>query len=164
MSMPSLVSPQLSLTPPRRSALAHIPGNEGWPIVGNTLRVLADPKGHVERNSLTYGPVYRTNMFGESQVLAVVSRGGRPDLARQRLGSVRAATLLIVGSADPAVLDLNRRAQARLRCPSRLEVVAGASHLFEEPGTLGQAALLAKDWFCAHLLRPPVPPVVGASR
>jgi len=100
----------------------------------------------------------------ESQVLAVVSRGGRPDLARQRLGSVRAATLLIVGSADPAVLDLNRRAQARLRCPSRLEVVAGASHLFEEPGTLGQAALLAKDWFCAHLLRPPVPPVVGASR
>jgi putative phosphoribosyl transferase len=100
----------------------------------------------------------------ESQVLAVVSRGGRPDLAGQRLGSVRAATLLIVGSADPAVLDLNRRAQARLRCPSRLEVVAGASHLFEEPGTLGQAALLAKDWFCAHLLRPPVPPVVGASR
>src|SRR6266576_3615823 len=66
MSMPGLASPQLSLTPPKRSALTHIPGNEGWPIVGNTLRVLADPKGHVERNSLTYGPVYRTNMFGET--------------------------------------------------------------------------------------------------
>jgi putative phosphoribosyl transferase len=100
----------------------------------------------------------------ESQVQAVVSRGGRPDLAGQRLDSVRAPTLLIVGSADTAVLDLNRRAQARLRCPSRLEVVAGASHLFEEPGTLGQAALLARDWFCAHLLRPPVPPAVEAPR
>src|ERR1041385_8381072 len=69
MSMPSLVSPQLSLTPPRRSALAHIPGNEGWPIVGNTLRVLADPKGHVERNSVMFGPVYRTNMFGETSIV-----------------------------------------------------------------------------------------------
>src|SRR5690348_8417247 len=69
MSMQSLASPQLSLTPPRRSALAHIPGNEGWPIVGNTLRVLADPKGHVERNSVMFGPVYRTNMFGETSVV-----------------------------------------------------------------------------------------------
>src|SRR3954454_16472499 len=69
MSMPSLVSPQLTLSPPRRSALAHIPGNEGWPIVGNTLRVLADPKGHVERNSVMFGPVYRTNMFGETSIV-----------------------------------------------------------------------------------------------
>jgi len=69
MSMPSLASQQLSLTRPKRTALTHIPGNEGWPLLGNTLRVLADPKGHVERNSKLYGPVYRTNMFGETSIV-----------------------------------------------------------------------------------------------
>jgi putative phosphoribosyl transferase len=87
-----------------------------------------------------------------SQIAAVVSRGGRPDLAGRRLADVRAPTLLIVGSADEAVLELNRRAQAQLRCPSQLAVVAGATHLFEEPGTLAEAAILASDWFARYLL------------
>ncbi len=85
-------------------------------------------------------------------ISAVVSRGGRPDLAGQRLAQVRAPTLLIVGSRDVAVLDLNRRAQAALRCPHRLTVVEGATHLFEEPGTLAEAAMHARDWFVEHLL------------
>ena len=84
---------------------------------------------------------------------AVVSRGGRPDLAGPWLARVRAPTLLIVGSADHQVLELNRRAQAKMRCPNRLELVQGATHLFEEPGTLEQAAALARDWFVQHLLR-----------
>lgn len=85
-------------------------------------------------------------------VSAVVSRGGRPDLAWPQLPRVTAPTLLIVGSRDPAVLELNRQAQARLRCPHRLSVVRGATHLFEEPGTLEQVAGLAGDWFAEHLL------------
>jgi len=84
-------------------------------------------------------------------VAAVVSRGGRPDLAGARLARVRAPTLLIVGSLDQLVLRLNREAEARLRCPHRLVVVPGASHLFEEPGTLHSAAALAADWFTDHL-------------
>ena len=87
----------------------------------------------------------------DPQVAAVVSRGGRPDLAAPRLGEVRAPTLLVVGSRDTVVLELNRRAQARMRCESRLTVVPGATHLFEEPGTLEQAAALARDWFVDHL-------------
>jgi putative phosphoribosyl transferase len=80
-----------------------------------------------------------------------VSRGGRPDLAGSRLGAVQAPTLLIVGSADEVVLALNRQAQAQLRCPSELAIVAGATHLFEEPGTLARAAELARDWFVRYL-------------
>ena len=87
-----------------------------------------------------------------STVAAVVSRGGRPDLAGPRLTDVAAPTLLIVGSADEMVLELNRRAQAQLRCPSELAVVEGATHLFEEPGTLAEAAILARDWFTRYLL------------
>ena len=83
---------------------------------------------------------------------AVVSRGGRPDLASPRLGSVRAPTLLIVGGRDDVVLRLNRQAQARLRCENDLAVVPGATHLFEEPGTLTAAAELARDWFAGHLI------------
>ena len=86
----------------------------------------------------------------DPQVAAVVSRGGRPDLAAPRLGEVRAPTLLVVGSRDTVVLELNRRAQARMRCGSRLAVVPGATHLFEEPGTLEQAAALARGWFVDH--------------
>jgi adenine/guanine phosphoribosyltransferase-like PRPP-binding protein len=84
---------------------------------------------------------------------AVVSRGGRPDLAGARLGWVTAPTLLVVGGRDRAVLDLNRRAQAQLRCDNRLAVVPRATHLFEEPGTLQVAAELARDWFVDHLGR-----------
>ena len=83
------------------------------------------------------------------QVGAVVSRGGRPDLAR-RLGAVRAPTLLIVGGADHQVLELNREAQRQLRCPSELAVIPGATHLFEEPGALEQVSRLAIDWLDRH--------------
>jgi putative phosphoribosyl transferase len=88
----------------------------------------------------------------EAQINAVVSRGGRPDLAGARLALVRAPTLLIVGSADHRVLELNRQAQALMRCPNRLELVPGATHLFEEPGTLEWAAILATDWLVQYLL------------
>ena len=86
-------------------------------------------------------------------IAAVVSRGGRPDLARPRLAAVPAPTLLIVGGRDETVLDLNRRAQAELRCENHLAIVPGATHLFEEPGTLDAAAALARDWFLSHLTR-----------
>jgi putative phosphoribosyl transferase len=87
----------------------------------------------------------------DTRVEAVVSRGGRPDLAGPWLAQVRAPTLLIVGSRDRAVLELNRQAQAQLHCESRLAVVPGATHLFEEPGTLAAAAGLARDWLKLHL-------------
>ncbi|MEV7531705.1 phosphoribosyltransferase family protein [Streptomyces hydrogenans] len=83
-------------------------------------------------------------------VAAVVSRGGRPDLAGDRLAGVRAPTLLVVGGSDDLVLDLNRRAGELLRCEHRLEVVPGAGHLFEEPGALEEVAALATDWFAGH--------------
>ena len=85
------------------------------------------------------------------EVAAVVSRGGRPDLAMPRLAQVRAPTLFIVGALDDVVLGLNREAQRHLRCESKLAVVPGASHLFEEPGTLERAAGLARDWFTRYL-------------
>ena len=85
------------------------------------------------------------------RVAAVVSRGGRPDLAAPRLGAVRAPTLLIVGGEDDVVLELNRRARAQMRCETALQIVPGATHLFEEPGTLAVAAELARDWFLDHL-------------
>jgi len=84
-------------------------------------------------------------------VAAVVSRGGRPDLAGERLDAVGAPTLLIVGSRDETVLTLNRSARARLRCEADLEVVPGAGHLFEEPGTLERVCELAADWFVPRL-------------
>ena len=83
----------------------------------------------------------------ECDVSAIVSRGGRPDLAGAALPRVTAPTLLVVGSQDPVVIDLNRRALAHLACEARLEIVAGATHLFEEPGTLEQVAALATAWF-----------------
>ena len=87
------------------------------------------------------------------QIDAIVSRGGRPDLAAPRLGLVRAPTLLIVGGLDTEVLALNRAAHERLRAESQLVVVPGASHLFEEPGTLAEVADLARAWFVDHLGR-----------
>jgi putative phosphoribosyl transferase len=82
---------------------------------------------------------------------AVVSRGGRPDLAREALPRVLAPTLLLVGGADTVVLELNQRAFDRLRCPKALEVVPGATHLFSEPGTLERVAELAAGWFTRSL-------------
>jgi putative phosphoribosyl transferase len=82
---------------------------------------------------------------------AIVSRGGRPDLAGPLLPEVTAPTLLIVGGADTQVLALNREALALMRCERALEVVPGATHLFEEPGALEAVVGLARDWFIAHL-------------
>lgn len=81
----------------------------------------------------------------------VVSRGGRPDLAGQALRKVTAPTLLIVGGEDPLVIQLNEQALRALRCEKALRIVAGASHLFEEPGTLDSVAHLAAEWFVEHL-------------
>lgn len=85
------------------------------------------------------------------KVAAVVSRGGRPDLANGLLRKVEAPTLLIVGGRDETVLELNRQAQAAIPAECEVAVVPGATHLFEEPGTLEQVAALARDWFLGHL-------------
>jgi putative phosphoribosyl transferase len=86
-----------------------------------------------------------------SEVQALVLRGGRPDLAAPLLPAVTAATLLVVGGCDDSVLALNRRAQAELRCPNRLVVVPGATHLFEETGALESVAAHARAWFAEWL-------------
>jgi dienelactone hydrolase len=86
-----------------------------------------------------------------AHVRTLVSRGGRPDLAGEHLGRVRQPTLLIVGQRDPAVLELNRQAMQKLAGETRLVIVPGASHLFEEPGALEHVAQLARDWFTEHL-------------
>ncbi len=86
-------------------------------------------------------------------VAAVVSRGGRPDLAMEHLPRVRAPTLLIVGGLDVPVIDMNRQAAAALTCEQELEIVPGATHLFEEPGKLEAVAALARDWFVSRLSR-----------
>jgi dienelactone hydrolase len=85
-------------------------------------------------------------------IAAVVSRGGRPDLAAANVFShVQAPTLLIVGELDTVVIEMNRRAMAQLTCPVHLEIIPGATHLFEESGTLDQVTVLATEWFAQHL-------------
>jgi putative phosphoribosyl transferase len=86
----------------------------------------------------------------EAQIAAVVSRGGRPDLAGHRLSEVRSSTLFIVGGRDQVVEQLNRQAQDQLRCESRLVIIPGATHLFEEPDTLEEVAAVACDWLLSH--------------
>jgi putative phosphoribosyl transferase len=85
------------------------------------------------------------------RVSAVVSRGGRPDLAGEELRHVRAPTLLVVGGLDTVVIEMNKRAMERLAAPVELAIVPGATHLFEEPGTLEQVAQLARDWLARYL-------------
>jgi dienelactone hydrolase len=82
---------------------------------------------------------------------AVVSRGGRPDLAGEALTKVQAPTLLIVGGNDDIVIELNEQARDRMRCEVKLEIIPGATHLFEEPGTLERVAKLASDWFVKNI-------------
>jgi putative phosphoribosyl transferase len=99
------------------------------------------------------------------RVCAVVSRGGRPDLAGAALARVEAPTLLLVGGADTVVLDLNRKAMALLRCDKQLQIIPGAAHLFEEPGALKKVAALARDWFLEKLPSPaPINPAGGRAR
>lgn len=93
----------------------------------------------------------QASMYQSDHVAAVVCRGGRPDLAMDSLEYVRAPTLLIVGSRDTFVLDLNEKAFRALHEPKQLRIVKGATHLFEEPGTLSEVAILAKEWFLAYL-------------
>jgi putative phosphoribosyl transferase len=85
------------------------------------------------------------------EIGVVVSRGGRPDLAGDALSRVKAPTLLVVGGEDHVVIDLNEQARAQMRCEGKIEIVPGATHLFEEPGALEQVANLASDWFTRHL-------------
>jgi putative phosphoribosyl transferase len=87
-------------------------------------------------------------------IAAVVSRGGRPDLAGDRLAQVTAATLLIVGGADHGVIELNQEAYERLQCEKRIEIVPEAKHLFEEPGAMDHVADLARRWFVKHVRAP----------
>jgi putative phosphoribosyl transferase len=90
-----------------------------------------------------------------SQVGAVVSRGGRPDLAGDALPHVTAPTLLIVGERDVPVIEMNEEALAKLNCDKELKIIPGATHLFEEPGALEEVARLATDWFQQHLVAAP---------
>ena len=90
-------------------------------------------------------------------IKAVVSRGGRPDLAGAALAQVKAPTLLIVGGNDTPVIAMNRDALKQIQAEKRLEIIPGATHLFEEPGALDKVALLARDWFQEHLRKHPAP-------
>jgi putative phosphoribosyl transferase len=85
------------------------------------------------------------------EIGAVVSRGGRPDLDGDALPRVQAPTLLIVGGNDDVVIELNEMARDQMRCEVKLEIIPGATHLFEEPGALEHVAKLASDWFLLHL-------------
>lgn len=115
-------------------------GLEAWP---------RQPIGYFGASTGAAAALWAASELGD-EISVVVSRGGRPDLAMSHLAKVRSPTLLIVGSLDTVVLDMNRAAQAALNCENRLEVVPGASHLFEEPGALDRVADLARDWFVSH--------------
>jgi putative phosphoribosyl transferase len=132
--------------------------------------------GAIDWLAARFGGELRVGLFGAStgaaaalvaaaerpnRVAAVVSRGGRPDLAGPALERVTAPTLLIVGGADTQVLTLNRQAAGRLATPHHLEVVPGASHLFEEPGALDEVARLAAAWFAGHLRQMSADPSAG---
>jgi putative phosphoribosyl transferase len=123
-------------------------------LVAATSWLRAEPA--TERLALGYfgastGAAAALVAAADSDVSAVVSRGGRPDLAGSALARVRAPTLLIVGGRDRFVLELNREARDQLNCEKALHVVPGATHLFEEPGALEEVARLAGSWFVDHL-------------
>jgi putative phosphoribosyl transferase len=130
---------------------ARLAGITGW--LRSQPATAAIPLGYFGASTGAAAALWAAAATPPLPVAAIVSRGGRPDLAGRRLAQVRAPTLLIVGGADEAVLDLNRTAQAQLTCQNRLDVIAGATHLFEEPGALEQVADLARDWFTRHFDR-----------
>jgi putative phosphoribosyl transferase len=117
------------------------------------LRTRADARGHGLGyfGASTGAAAALTAAAQDPTIRAVVSRGGRPDLALRHLAEVRAPTLLIVGGRDYGVIELNERAYNLLRCRKSLKIVPRATHLFEEPGTLEEVAALASDWFLRHL-------------
>ncbi len=115
-------------------------------------RIAELPVGYFGASTGAGAALWAAAELGE-EIRAVVSRGGRPDLAAARLRDVRAPVLLIVGGHDEVVLELNRDAQRHLRAPSELSIVPGATHLFEEPGALEEVSRLAGDWFERHLTR-----------
>jgi pimeloyl-ACP methyl ester carboxylesterase len=139
------------------------------PMLAKRLVAIVDwLKGRRETSSLPIG------LFGAStgggaalraaaerpgDIAAVVSRGGRPDLAQERLSQVTTPTLLIVGGLDGPVIQMNRDAMQQMRCDVELEIVPGATHLFEEPGTLEQVAELAGDWFARRVGFPAHAPI-----
>jgi putative phosphoribosyl transferase len=131
------------------------------PLLAKRLRAATDwwtgrpeavdlPFGYFGASTGAAAALWAAADLGRS-VGAVVSRGGRPDLAGPRLPELIAPTLLIVGGRDEQVLELNEEARALLRCPSKLVVIPGATHLFEEPGALEEVARLATRWFLDHL-------------
>jgi len=128
-------------------------------LVGTTLWLMQRPEltgvalGYFGASTGAAAALQGAAQMGAA-IKAVVSRGGRPDLAMPHLERVLAPTLLIVGGLDGQVLQLNRQAFARLAVEKEMSVVPGATHLFEEPGTLEQAAKLAQKWFVLHLTRP----------
>lgn len=120
-----------------------------WVVSQETLHEL--PLGFFGASTGAAAAIEAAAMLGPD-AKAVVSRGGRPDLAsREALGSVTAPTLLLVGGFDDVVIDLNRQAYARLHCEKELVIVPGATHLFEEPGTLEAVATRAAGWFAEYL-------------
>jgi pimeloyl-ACP methyl ester carboxylesterase len=121
----------------------------GW--VGEQPGLEALPVGLFGASTGAAAALIATADAPRGRVKAVVSRGGRPDLAGDALTRVEAPTLLIVGGRDEVVIGLNRQALERMRCERRLEIVPGATHLFEEPGALSQVAALAAEWFVNHL-------------
>jgi putative phosphoribosyl transferase len=122
-----------------------------WTRTQEALREL--PLGFFGASTGSAAALIAAAQLGQ-RVAAVVSRGGRPDLAGPAaLAAVQAPTLLIVGGADHGVIELNEQALRQMRCESQLDIVPGATHLFEEPGTLEQVSELAASWFARHLHR-----------
>jgi putative phosphoribosyl transferase len=124
----------------------RLSGATEWVLARRELRIL--PLGYFGASTGAAAALAASCDWPE--VLAVVSRGGRPDLAGPALARVTAATLLVVGGDDDVVIGLNRESLAQMRCEARLEIVPGATHLFEEPGTLERVAALAAAWFTGH--------------
>ena len=131
------------------------------PLLGRRLKVATEqiagtddvrnaPVGYVGASTGAAAALTAAADLGPELVAAVVSRGGRPDLAGERLAQVASPTLLIVGGRDPEVLRLNEEARRRLNGESELVVIPGATHLFEEPGALERVAELAAEWFGRH--------------
>ena len=120
-----------------------------WAVTQAAIREM--PLGFFGASTGAAAAIEAAAILGE-QARAVVSRGGRPDLAnRQALATVKAPTLLLVGGFDDGVIDLNRQAYAQMQCEKELLIVPGATHLFEEPGTLEEVANQAAAWFAQHL-------------